>query len=122
MPPESEAESIEAFETRTAALADEIPPGSCLQMRHGDRVLADYSWPDIRYSISWKGYCFVDAAERAVWEEHSDDIGLEQILDAFEKDLRQRGLLDGSRPDPDTFALLMSETYIHFPQSMRAAG
>ena len=92
------------------------------QLRHGDQVLADYSWPDFRYSISWKGYCFVDAAERAVWEEHSDDIGLEQILDVFEKDLRQRGLLDGSRPDPDTFALLMSETYIHFPQSMRAAG
>jgi hypothetical protein len=85
------------------------------ELRNKDRILATYAWPEIRYSISWKGYCFQDAAERAVWETHSDDLRLDDVLEVFEQDLRERGLLGGQRPDPDDFAQLLVKTYIRFP-------
>jgi hypothetical protein len=33
----------------------------------------------------------------------------------FEQDLRQSGRISGARPEPDDFARLMVETYIHYP-------
>ena len=52
---------------------------------------------------------------RALWEEHSDDLCLDSILDTFEKELPSRGLIKGQRPAPDAFARLMVETFIRFP-------
>ncbi len=84
-------------------------------LRAGSQALAHYSWPQIRYSISWKGYCFTDDKERSLWESGSDDLTLDQIIDLFEQDLRQSGRISGERPQPDDFAQLMVETYIHYP-------
>ncbi len=101
----------------------EIGPGAQLhflgadewQLRNEGRAVANYSWPQIRYSISWKGYCFRDQQEQHIWESHGDDLNLEQILDVFEKELQRRGLLNGKRPAPDQFARLMVETFVHYP-------
>jgi len=89
--------------------------GDTWELRCDEQALAEYSWPQIRYSISWKGYCFRDAAEQKVWERHTDDLGLDDILGVFERDLRDRGAFSGSRPDADEFATLMVQTYIRFP-------
>lgn len=89
--------------------------GGGWELRHEDRALAHYEWSQIRYSISWKGYCFRSSAERLAWEEHSDDISLEQILAIFEAELRRRKVFSGARPEPDAFALLMVQTFIRFP-------
>ena len=47
------------------------------QLRDGDRVLGDYDWSEIRYSISWKAYCFEDAAERDLWASGTDDLSID---------------------------------------------
>ena len=38
-------------------------------LRDGDAVVARYAWDELRFSVSWKAYCFADAAERDAWRE-----------------------------------------------------
>ncbi len=81
----------------------------------GDAVRARYGWDEIRFSISWKAYCFADEAERRAWHEHRDDLALAPILDRLADDLRARGRLTGPRPDATTFALALIDEYVKFP-------
>ena len=85
------------------------------QLRNSAGLAVDYQWPDIRYSISWKGYCFSDASERATWESGGDDLSIDEILDTLEGELRERKVIQGQRPDPDAFALMLVRTFIQFP-------
>lgn len=80
----------------------------------GDAV-ASYRTSDIRYSVSWKAYCFADDPERDAWGAHSDDLSLDRILAMLEDDLRGRGRLDGPTPLPAEFGKLIIDTYIRFP-------
>ncbi len=95
--------------------------GDKWQLREDDEVLADYDWGDLRYSISWKAYCFKDAAEENLWRSGSDDLSIDFILDRIEADLRACGALQGARPDPTAFATLMVNHYIRFPRQKMAA-
>ena len=45
-------------------------------LRDGAEIVARYGWDEIRFSISWKAYCFADEAERRAWREHRDDLEL----------------------------------------------
>jgi len=85
------------------------------QLREADNVLADYSWPQLRYSISWKAYCFEDKERENLWRQGSDDLTLDIILDKMESELHRRGALSGARPEPTEFALLLVQQFIHFP-------
>jgi hypothetical protein len=78
-------------------------------------VAADYGTDDLRYSVSWKAYCFADEAERVAWAEHHDDLSLDRILATLEADLRDRGRLDGPRPGAADFGKLLIDTYVRFP-------
>ena len=80
-----------------------------------DDVVATYRTSDLRYSVSWKAYCFADDAEHQAWTAHSDDLSLDDILDTLEADLRSRGRLDGPRPPAGSFGKLLIDTYIRFP-------
>jgi hypothetical protein len=82
-----------------------------------DEVLAEYGTDDLRYSVSWKAYCFADDAERAAWEDHADDLELSVILDTLVEDLRRREVLadDGERPSDAELGRLLIDTYIEFP-------
>jgi hypothetical protein len=84
-------------------------------IRAGDTVVARYDWENIRFSISWKAYCFADEAERRAWRDHTDDLQLDAILDRLVDDLRARGRIDGKRPQPNDLALMMIDEYIRFP-------
>ena len=84
-------------------------------LQEGEQQVAEYPWESIRYSVSWKAYCFRDDVDRATWEDGSDDLSIEQILDTLEQELRRCGVLAGERPAPDDFALKMVETFIRFP-------
>jgi hypothetical protein len=75
-----------------------------------------YGWDDLRFSVSWKAYCFADEAERQAWADHADDLTLDVILDRLDDDLRSRGLLEGDRPEPREFAILLIRSYIRFPE------
>jgi hypothetical protein len=81
----------------------------------GDEALARYRWGQIRFSVSWKAYCYADEAEQRMVEEHTDDLTREQILDALLRDLRERGRLGAALPDETQLALTMIDEYIHFP-------
>jgi hypothetical protein len=80
--------------------------------------LVDFEWHDLRLSVSWKAYCFVDERERDAWRAHTDDLSLEHILGVLVDDLRDRGVLAaGERPPADRdLALLLIDTYEHYPQ------
>jgi hypothetical protein len=83
---------------------------------HGAEGPIGFGWDDLRFSVSWKAYCFADDAERRAWADHADDLTLEVILDRLEDDLREQGRLDGPRPDPKDFATMLIRTYIRFPE------
>jgi hypothetical protein len=81
----------------------------------GDRTLADYAWGEVRFSVSWKAYCYADERERQIVEQHEDDLELDGILATLEADLRRRGELDGPRPPDREFAELLIGSYVRFP-------
>jgi hypothetical protein len=85
------------------------------RVQSGDEVVARYRWEEMRFSISWKAYCFADEAERRAWREHAGDLDLDFVLDRLERDLRRRGRLEGPRPANREFAELLVSEYVHFP-------
>jgi hypothetical protein len=76
--------------------------------------LATWRSAELRFSVSWKAYCFADDAERRAWREHADDLGLGFILDRLVEDLRARGRIR-ERPDDTTLALALIDEYVRFP-------
>ena len=79
---------------------------------------ASYAWDDLRLSVSWKAYCFPDEATRDAWHQHTDDLDVEQVLQALIDDLRSRGALGSSEPERDgRLGQLLIDTYIRFPAS-----
>jgi hypothetical protein len=86
-----------------------------------DGEVVDYAWDDLRFSVSWKAYCFTDDAERRTWNAHADDLSLDAIVDRLEDDLRARGELEGPRPEPPAFARLLIDEYIRFPSPATAS-
>tara|TARA_A100001037_G_scaffold266912_1_gene259413 strand:- start:16055 stop:17152 length:1098 start_codon:yes stop_codon:yes gene_type:complete len=78
-------------------------------------VVETYAWEDVRFSVSWKGYCFRDDAERKAWVEHSDDLSMEFILERLTDDLLERGLLRNRNPDNVTMARAIVDAYYHAP-------
>lgn len=77
-----------------------------------------YESGDLRFSASWKAYCFADEDERRAWTDHTDDLRKDLILDALVTELCERGALtteDHGLSDTD-LALLMIETFIQFPE------
>ena len=85
------------------------------QLRESDEVLDDFNWSQIRYSISWKAYCFTDDQAEASWRQGSDDLDIHHILDTLEAALREREVLSGPRPGPTEFAVMLVSTFVKFP-------
>ncbi len=89
-------------------------------VRDGDEVVAEYPWDELRFSISWKAYCFADEAERDAWRTHTDDLSLEETLATLVDDLRARGRIDGDTPPSRELALMIIDEYIRFPPPVAA--
>jgi hypothetical protein len=85
-------------------------------VRDGDDRVALFTTDDLRYSVSWKAYCFADDDERAAWDTHTDDLSLGFILDTLESDLRAKDRLIGDRPADAEFGKLLIDTYVRFPR------
>lgn len=79
----------------------------------GDRVRS-YRWDELRFSVSWKAYCFADDAERVAWHDHTDDLDLTAALDTLVADLEARGRVDAATPRAEIGAALIDE-YVGFP-------
>jgi hypothetical protein len=107
----------------TATAVDGLKPGMRLVFRgrsewaicEGDQELRRYRWEDLRFSISWKAYCFADQAEQRRWREHSDDLRVGAVVDRMVEDLRARDLIRGDRPSDADLVEVLIDSYIHYP-------
>ena len=80
-----------------------------------DEQLTSFGWDEIRFSVSWKAYCFADEAERDAWRTHADDLDLDVILAELVTDLRARGVLTVDELSERDLALMLIDTYEQFP-------
>jgi len=80
------------------------------------REVRVYRWEELRFSVSWKAYCFADVGERDAWRDHSDDLELATVLDALVADLTSRGYEDASISSPALGNQLVDE-YVRFPST-----
>ena len=106
--------------TETQPLPAALRPGLHLVWDGGgwrigpeDAPLARYRKDEVRFSVSWKAYCYRDDAEQGIVDDHRDDLSLERILDTLKADLGRRGSAIPS--DETEFARLLIDTYIRFP-------
>jgi len=81
----------------------------------GERAVAGYAWEELRFSISWKAYCFADEAERQAWAEHRRDLSVDEVVERLLADMRRRGVVGASAPAGNELVDLIIDTYVHFP-------
>lgn len=81
----------------------------------GDQPVAEYDWEELRFSVSWKAYCFSDEAERDAAHAHTEDLDLTTTITRLVDDLRARGRIDGDVPPNRDLALTIIDEYIDFP-------
>jgi len=85
------------------------------QLERDGAVLERYAWDDLRFSISWKAYCFADEAERRLVRDRGDDLCRDRVLETLLEDLRRRGRVGHERPPDAELALAIIDEYIHYP-------
>jgi hypothetical protein len=84
-------------------------------VHNGDDVVVNYKWDELRFSVSWKAYCFEDEREQRTWREHADDLTLDFVVGRLVDDLRARGRITGVAPGNPDLGLLIIDEYIRFP-------
>jgi hypothetical protein len=94
------------------SLLHRVPGG--WEMREGSASLGSATDDDVRITVSWKAEVFADADERARADDHSDDLTLDRVVEAFLADLHRRGI-DAVAPDDPigdrAWVALISSTY-----------
>jgi len=104
---------------------DGLKPGMRLVFRgNGEWAVVDketelrrYRWSELRFSISWKAYCFADEAERVAWREHADDLSVQAVVDRMVDDLRARGVIRGDLPPDRELVETIIDSYVHYPRA-----
>jgi hypothetical protein len=109
------ASGTEAIELLRPGMRLRHAGGQRWDIADGDEVVARYRWDELRFSISWKAYCFRDDAERATWATHADDLTVDVVVDRLLDDLRARGRHEGPRPGDLQLVDLIIDEYIRFP-------
>lgn len=84
-------------------------------------VVGRYAWEELRLSVSWKAYCFADAAERDRWRDHSDDLTADQVVATLVDDLVARGVAAPDVARDRDLGLLMIDEYVRYPAAVAAA-
>ncbi len=113
----------------SAASVDRLRPGMRLgfagkrrwRVIDGEETIAEYDWEDLRFSVSWKAYCFADEAECRAWHSHSDDLEVGVVLDRMVADLRERGVIEERPPDHELVDIII-DSYVHYPQPAGSRG
>jgi hypothetical protein len=76
-----------------------------------------YGSDDLRFSMSWKAYCFSDETEGSLWSSHADDLDETTIVDALVAEMWERGVLtsnDHGLSDTE-LGIRMVDTFVRFP-------
>jgi hypothetical protein len=96
----------------------EFEGGDDWVVRDHGREIVRLGWHEVRVSVSWKAQVFRDEAERALWQDHSDDLALEDVVTLLLEDLAARG---GELPRPQAplrdadFISALGEAYRRTP-------
>ncbi|HJQ84774.1 MAG TPA: hypothetical protein VKA21_11900 [Candidatus Binatia bacterium] len=109
----------------TRAPVDRLRPGMRLafdgdgrwSVFDGQDRVARYGWDELRFSISWKAYCFADEAERRTWREHGADLSVDAVVARLVADLRARGRIGGEPPAGKELVDLLIDAYVAYPES-----
>jgi len=80
-----------------------------------DGELGRYEWKQLRFSVSWKAYCFRDVHERETWRDHRDDLSLDRILERLISDLASRGVVAPDIARDGALGRLLIDEYVSFP-------
>jgi hypothetical protein len=107
----------------TESPVDRLRPGMCLAFEgdgrwcvlDGDEPVVRYRWEELRFSVSWKAYCFADGAEHRAWREHDADLSVEAVVGRLVQDLRERGRVSGDAPSGRELVDLIIDEYIPYP-------
>jgi hypothetical protein len=87
-------------------------------IREGARHLASFGDEKLRVSLSWKALVFRSHEERRIFDEHTGDIDLAEVLRRFEVDLAERGVAvrwpEDPVRDPALIDLLRTH-YVRYP-------
>ncbi|MGE4605816.1 MAG: hypothetical protein AAEJ52_03635 [Myxococcota bacterium] len=90
-----------------------------------DERRAELCYDDLRISVSWKAQVFRDEHERKLYDEHLDDIGIDEVFERFYDDLDARGVpfKRSNEPldDPEIIDLL-AQTYVREPTVFESRG
>lgn len=74
---------------------------------------------EVRFSVSWKAYCFYDRTEHEAWREGRDDLKLDSIVPRLVNELSDRGRFDPlRRPTDEELATLFIDEFVHVPTPM----
>ena len=65
--------------------------GDAWEVMEQGEVRARYAFADVRVSVSWKAQVFTDTEQRTLFQNHQDDLTLEQVVETFVEDLATKG-------------------------------
>jgi len=96
-----------------------VPTGNGRWVLHAadGRELAQYHWDALRFSISWKAYCFTNERERDTWRDHADDLTIDVIVDRLVADLHARRRVELDVTRDGALGRMLIDEYIRFPSS-----
>jgi hypothetical protein len=77
--------------------------------------IATNDWDELRFSVSWKAYCFADEAERTAWRDHTDDLTTEAIVTRLVDDLVAREVVPAGVAVDRDLGLTMIDAYVRYP-------
>ena len=86
----------------------------------GDRTLGEFPFEQLRISVSWKAVVFEDEADARRYDEHTEDIGLDEVLRRFSRDLEARGVRHAISADPvrdPDFIRVLHANYVRAPEA-----
>jgi hypothetical protein len=100
---------------RPGATLDAAGRGVWVLHDAGGDELARYGWDELRFSVSWKAYCFRDDTERDAWRHHADDLTYDAVVDRLVADLCARRSIDAPARNRELGLTLIDE-YVRFPE------
>ena len=91
------------------------PDGRWTLTRPDGEHFAEYTWDALRFSVSWKAYCFADAAERDAWRDHTDDLTTEAIVERLVADLVDREVVSPEVAIDKALGLRLIDEHVRYP-------
>ncbi len=91
----------------------------------GDERRAELGYDELRISVSWKAQVFRDERECKLYDEHLEDLSIDEVFERFYTDLDARGVpfarSDTPIDDPELVDVL-ARTYVNEPTVFEAGG